>query len=75
MDGEFVCGVPSGQGVERTVEGHSYTGAFAAGMRHGNGEMIFAYGLKYTGNFGVSWRPIASIWDNVTNAHSIQCGL
>lgn len=61
VDGEFVCGVPSGQGVERTVEGHSYTGAFAAGMRHGNGEMIFAYGLKYTGNFGVSWRRIASI--------------
>lgn len=48
-DGDFVNGVPNGQGTYVWSDGDKYVGQFKDGKAHGNGVMIYSNGTRKQG--------------------------
>ncbi|MEZ5551738.1 MAG: hypothetical protein R3E82_12670 [Pseudomonadales bacterium] len=49
--GQWVQGLPEGQGNETLPDGEHYRGAWHGGRRHGHGELKRADGSRYVGDF------------------------
>ncbi len=49
--GEIENGLPNGQGVGKTIDGHKYEGGWKDGKRHGEGTITYPIGDKYIGEF------------------------
>ena len=49
--GNFVNGIPNGQGKWEKPDGSWYDGSFKDGVEHGKGTLRQTTGLRYTGNF------------------------
>ncbi len=51
--GDFVCGLPTGNGTVKQADGSTYTGQLIAGYYAGVGKLVDAFGLTYEGEFKV----------------------
>ena len=66
--GEFMAGLPHGQGQLEQDDGGSYTGEWTEGRRSGHGKQITVDGESYVGTWREGLQTGRGVWQNVAGA-------